>query len=223
MSESWGRQLWFGIATKFCLVGLLAQLLAAAGALLQLMLAGEACCWCWVSAAARSMCALQQLLLSPCAICAAAAWLLCAQAAAGAPLALFVAAACNPRCCHTHHDCRYLLLCAPGSQVAQCAEQPPLRQLKPPMQYYSAVQRLCNGTSGGGGDAAATSGAVANASLELELSSEDAAAVAAACRTCSAMSDDPSKVVVQATQANCPDPLGEWCGTCGHSFGAAAE
>lgn len=121
-------------------------------------------------------------------------------------------------CCCDGWMCRYLLLCAPGSKVQQCEQQAPIRQLKPPMQYYSAVQKLCNGTSGAAGDAAATNGAVANASLELELGSEEAAAVAAACKTCSAMSDDPAKVVVQATQANCPDPLGErmvWGHCCG--------
>lgn len=127
------------------------------------------------------------------------------------PLPSVAALVAAEACCCYRCVCRYLLLCAPGSKVQQCVDQPPIRQLKPPMQYYSAVQRLCNGTSTatGTGDAAAGSGAVANASLELDLNSEDAAAVAAACRTCSAMSDDPTKVVVQATQANCPDPLGE--------------
>ena len=78
------------------------------------------------------------------------------------------------------------------------------------MQYYSAVQRLCNASTTAA--AAAGAGAVANASLELELGGEDAAAVEAACRACSALSGSPDKVVVQATQANCPDPLGEPAG-----------
>lgn len=98
--------------------------------------------------------------------------------------------------------------------MQQCTKDAPLRELKPPMQYYSAVQRLCNAstTAAAAGAGAGAGGAVANASLELELGGEEAAAVAEACRTCSALSGSPDKVVVQATQANCPDPLGELAG-----------
>lgn len=132
---------------------------------------------------------------------------------------------------------RYLLLCAPGSVVQQCVDQPPLRELRPPMQYYSAVQQLCNATSaaaaapaagdaaaapGGdrvgaaGGDrvgVAATVGTIADrTAAPLASASVEGGATPgqqAACAACSAMSASPDKVVVQALQANCPNPLGE--------------
>ena len=94
-------------------------------------------------------------------------------------------ARCPPAAC-----CRYLLLCAPQSVVAQCAAQPQIRELRPAMQYHTAVQQMCQPTG-----AAAV-----------------AAPVLPQCSECSATSIDPDKVTVQALEANCPDPLGELAG-----------
>lgn len=84
--------------------------------------------------------------------------------------------------------CSYLLMCAPQSVVRQCAQQPPIRQLRSSMQLYTAVQELC----------------AADADLQ-----------AGECRSCSAQTFDPDKVTVQALQANCADPLGEHGGCLG--------
>lgn len=44
-----------------------------------------------------------------------------------------------------------------------------------------------------------------------DSSAEADAELEATCSTCSAMSPSPDKVMVQATEANCPDPLGALC------------
>lgn len=80
------------------------------------------------------------------------------------------------------------------------------------MQYYTAVQQLCNGTAmaGAAGDRVGmTSVGSVLVGGARSGSAADEAAAAQACRQCSAMSFDPDKVTVQATQGNCPDPLGE--------------
>ena len=68
--------------------------------------------------------------------------------------------------------------------------QPQIRGLRPAMQYHTAVQQVCQPT-----------GAAAVAAPALPQCSE-----------CSATSLDPDKVTVQALEANCPDPLGEFPG-----------
>ncbi|PSC68719.1 CTR type copper ion transporter isoform B [Micractinium conductrix] len=89
----------------------------------------------------------------------------------------------------------YLMLCAPQSTVAQCAEQAPIRELRPAMQAHSAVQALCPPP--------------ANASAPFAASG-----LPAPCRGCSALSFNPDKVTVQAVQANCPDPFGTLAALC---------
>lgn len=93
--------------------------------------------------------------------------------------------------CLVSPPCSYLMLCAPQSTVAQCAEQAPIRELRPAMQAHSAVQALCPPP--------------ANASAPFAASG-----LPAPCRGCSALSFNPDKVTVQAVQANCPDPFGAY-------------
>jgi hypothetical protein len=79
--------------------------------------------------------------------------------------------------------CSYMLICAPQSVVRQCAQQPPVRELRPAMQLHTAVQQIC----------------VGNGSQPIDSE---------VCRSCSSQTFDPDKVTVQALQANCADPLG---------------
>lgn len=85
----------------------------------------------------------------------------------------------------------YLTLCAPQSVVKQCTTSPRISALHSATSYYQDVQAMC-------APGAAAAGAVA-------------------CARCSSQSLSSDKVVVQALQANCPDPLGE-----GGRLGAAA-
>lgn len=107
-------------------------------------------------------------------------------------------------------NCRYFLLCAPQSAVQQCLDQPPIRSLRPAVQFFTEVLKLCNGTRAAMPGGSSARGAVTNASLDGADLALDAD-LEAACRNCSAVSADPDKVVVQATEANCPDPLGASC------------
>ncbi|KAL4855658.1 DNA topoisomerase 6 subunit A [Chlorella vulgaris] len=110
-----------------------------------------------------------------------------APAASCQPLSL-LQTACNEspqlEACMT-----YMLVCAPQSVVRQCAQQPPIRELRPAMQLHTAVQQIC----------------VGNGSQPI---------VSEACRSCSSQTFDPDKVTVQALQANCADPLGTLSSLC---------
>lgn len=107
--------------------------------------------------------------------------------------------------------CSYVLLCAPQSVVAQCKQQPALDSLRPSMQLFTAVRKLC----GVGAPNAQAPPAAGPRGGRVGVAAQDlppgpaATGDGNACSRCSSQSFDPNQVTVQAVQGNCPDPLGE--------------